>query len=105
MKYVEFMNDLEEEIHSLKPVMVFFYREESDICNILYKKVARLSRKYRGVASYVVDLERHPTAAGEFLAYSVPTLILFFQGKPVYKRSEDIDIPELEQRLQQLSTV
>ncbi|MFQ3620036.1 MAG: thioredoxin family protein [Spirochaetales bacterium] len=105
MRYLEFLNVLEEEIHSFKPVLAFFYREESELCRILYKKVARLARKYRQISSYVVDLERHPTAAGEFLAYSVPTLILFYRGKPVYMRREDIDLPELEIRLQQLSTV
>jgi len=105
MRYVEFLNDLEEEIHSHKPVLAYFYREESELCRILYKKIARVARKYSRVSSYVVDLERHPTAAGEFLAYSVPTLILFLRGKPVYMRREDIDLPELEQRLSQLSAV
>ncbi|GAB4224284.1 MAG: hypothetical protein Kow009_15990 [Spirochaetales bacterium] len=103
MRYVEFLNDLEDEIHSHRPVLAFFYREESELCRVLYKRVARVARKYSGVSSFVVDLERHPTAAGEFLAYSVPTLILFYRGKPVYMRREDIDLPELEQRLQQLS--
>ncbi len=105
MQYVEFLNDLEEEIHSHKPVLAFFYREESELCRVLFKKVARVARKYNRVSSYVVDLERHPTAAGEFLAYSVPTLILFYRGKPIYMRREDIDLPELETRLQQLSAL
>ncbi len=105
MQYVEFLTDLEEEIHSFKPVLAFFYREESELCRVLYKKVARVARKYRRIRSYVVDLEKHPTAAGEFLAYSVPTLILFYRGKPIYMRRDDIDLPELEQRLQQLSAL
>jgi thioredoxin-like negative regulator of GroEL len=105
MRYVEFLNDLEEEIHSHKPVLAYFYREESELCRILYKKIARVARKYSRVSSYVVDLERHPTAAGEFLAYSIPTLILFYRGKPVYMRREDIDLGELEQRLAQLSVL
>ncbi len=103
MKHVEYIVDLEERIHSGDPIFIFFYREDSEPCRRLAKSLVRLTRKYPAVDSYVVDLEKHPTAAGQFLAYTVPTVVMYYRSRPVFKRSDDILMPEIEQRLAQAS--
>ena len=99
MRYLEYLGELEELIHTGRPVFVFFFREESLDCRLLAKKLARLLKKYPEVASYAVDLDKHPTAAGEFLAYTVPTVSIYVNGKPMLKRSDDITLPELDAKL------
>lgn len=103
MKYVEYMADLEERIHAGGPVFLFFYREDSPECRVLAKSLARLTRRYPKVESYVVDLEKNPTASGQFLAYTVPTVMLYYGARPVFKRSEDIVLAEINMRLSQAS--
>ncbi|GEM_PF-1458110 len=103
MRHVEYIADLEERIHAGGPVLIFFYREDSAPCRRLAKSLARLARKYPAVESFVVDLEKHPTAAGQFLAYTVPTLTLYYRARPVFKRTDDILLPEVERRLVEAS--
>ncbi len=99
MKYLEFLGQLEDTIRTGRPVFAFFFREESVQCRMIANKLARLLKKHPEVSAFAVDLEKHPTAAGEFLAYTVPTVSIFVGGKPVLKRSEDIILPEIDAKL------
>jgi thioredoxin-like negative regulator of GroEL len=105
MKHVEYLSDLEEEIHRMGPVFVFFYREESASCRMLGKRLLRITRKYPRVASFVVDLDKHPSAAGQFLSYTVPTVSLYLRARPVFKRSDEIILGEVEKKLAEASAL
>ena len=105
MKHIEYLADLEEEIHRMGPVFIFFYREESAACRMLGKRLLRITRRYPKVASFVVDLDKHPSAAGQFLSYSVPTVSLYLRARPVFMRSEEIVLSEIDGKLAEVSAV
>ena len=102
MEYVETLDQLEEYIHGENAaVFVFFYRE-SDTLGIKLKPILRLGKKYPRIKSCAVDLDVHPTAAGQHIAYSPPAVALYYNGHLVFMKNEPLVIPEIEAQLKRL---
>ena len=59
-------------------------------------KVERLAGQFPSLTSFYTDITEEPLIAGQFLVYSGPTILLLMDGKEVYRRSQFIDIEELE---------
>ena len=102
MEYVESIDQLEEYIHEENAaVFVFFYRE-SDTLGLKLKPMLRLGKKYPRIKSYAVDLDVHPTAAGQHIAYKPPAVALYYNGHLVFMKNEPLLIPEIEAQLKRL---
>ena len=78
--------------------LCLFYIKAPDcgVCNIMLGKVERLAGQFPSLTSFYTDITEEPLIAGQFLVYSGPTVLLLMDGKEVYRRSQFIDIEELE---------
>ena len=78
--------------------LCLFYIKAPDcgVCNIMLGKMERLAGQFPSLTSFYTDITEEPLIAGQFLVYSGPTLLLLMDGKEVYRRSQFIDIEELE---------
>ncbi len=66
------------------------------VCIAVKPRIEKILDKYshvKNVYVYVDDLE---AAAGEFMIFTVPTIILFAEGKEVHRESRIIDFQQLE---------
>jgi hypothetical protein len=103
MEYVESLDELEEKIHEENAaVFVFFYRESDRLGERFVRPILRLGRKYRRIAGFVVNLDVHPTAAGLYIAYKIPSVALYYNGHLVFMKNEPLLIPEIEVQLKKL---
>ena len=78
--------------------LCLFYIKAPDcgVCNIMLGKMERLAGQFPSLTSFYTDITEEPLIAGQFLVYSGPTILLLMDGKEVYRRSQFIDIEELE---------
>ena len=78
--------------------LCLFYIKAPDcgVCNIMLGKMERLAGQFPSLTSFYTDITEEPLIAGQFLVYSGPTVLLLIDGKEVYRRSQFIDIEELE---------
>ena len=103
MEYVEYLGQLEESIHTEgAAVLIFFYRESANLPTRFLKSIPRLARKYPKVKSFAVDVDIHPTAAGEYIAYTLPAVSLYYDGHMIFMRTEDISVLEIEAQLRKI---
>lgn len=90
------LNEILDKIKKNKLVVLVGSTKACGVCVAVKPRLKVILNKYKGVEEidvYVDDLE---AAAGEFMIFTVPTIILFVEGKEVHRESRIIDFQKLE---------
>jgi thioredoxin 1 len=96
------MASFSEIINSDKPVLVDFFAEWCGPCKTMKPILDDLKGKLGNSASVLkVDVDKNPHAASKYQIKSIPTLILFKKGKPVWRQSGIVAANQVAQIIQQ----
>ena len=90
----------EEIIQGETPVLVDFFATWCYPCTVLAPTLDQLASRHKGTLRILkVDVDKNPSAAGQNLVTRVPTLILFKQGKAVWRKGGVTPLHEIEMAL------
>ncbi len=80
-----------------QPLVVDFWATWCGPCRMLAPVIAQIAVKYEGTVKVgKVDVDENPELAESFNVSSIPTLILFKDGKPVAQRTGGAPMPLIE---------
>ena len=82
------MENFNELIQSSKPVLIDFYAEWCGPCKVMKPHLLDVAERIGDNAKIVtVDIDKEKDLAERFRIQSVPTLIIFKQGKQLWRQS------------------
>lgn len=100
------MSAFNDIIQSDKPVLVDFYATWCGPCKMMEPILKELSSMVGDDARIIkVDVDKNPTAAAAYNVMGVPTLIIFKNGKTIWRESGIFDAAELKRKLEFAATV
>lgn len=90
------MNNFNNIINSEKPVLVDFFAEWCGPCKTMAPILKDVKTQLQDNATIIkIDVDKNPKVASIYQIRSVPTLIMFKKGKPVWKQSGVVPTQEL----------
>lgn len=99
------MPSFHEIIRANKPVLVDFSAEWCGPCKMMKPILAELKTRVGDRATLLkVDVDQNQQAAADYQIRSVPTLILFKQGKICWRKSGVVQAAELERMINETLT-
>ena len=94
------MDALMAKIDTEKGVLLYFSSDSCSVCKVLKPKVAELlHEKFPLMQSLYVDTEKSPVISGQFRVFTIPTILIFFEGKEQVRYSRNISMHQLEASL------
>lgn len=98
------MSSFSNIINSDKPVLVDFFAEWCGPCKMMKPVLEQLKSRVGDKATIIkVDVDKNPAVAAHFQIQGVPTLMIFRNGKVLWRESGVIQAKQLEQLLMRFS--
>ncbi|OWP62431.1 thioredoxin [Hymenobacter amundsenii] len=83
------------------PVLVDFYADWCGPCKTMAPILEQVASQHQGKLKVIkIDVDKNQAAAQQFKVQSIPTLILFHQGKPVWRQAGVVPATQISQAVQ-----
>lgn len=95
-----------ENILRKSPLLVaYFSQKDCQVCKVLKPKVENLVDSFKGIGFLYIDIKSHPAISGQYLVFSIPTIIVFVSGKELTRYSRNFSMDDLNYTLEHLHDV
>jgi thioredoxin-like negative regulator of GroEL len=93
---VQSFDELQNILKNKSAVLVYFSHDRCNVCKVLKPKVAELLEgNFSKMEMLYVNTEKLPEVAGQYRVFTVPTVLVFFEGKESLRYSRNFSISEL----------
>jgi thioredoxin 1 len=94
------IQELQELITREKGLVLYFSSDSCSVCKVLKPKVKDLlQEQFPKMISRYVDIEKSPVISGQFRIFTIPTILIFFEGKEQLRYSRNISMHQLEESI------
>jgi len=85
-----------KEIVKQELVVLIAKTRDCVVCNPLTNKLIEFMEEYKSIPHYQVYLEEIPLFQGQHLVFTVPTILVFSEGKEILRESRFIDFNKIQ---------
>lgn len=100
MEGVYNIQELQDMITNEKGMLLYFSSDSCSVCKVLKPKVKELlQEQFPKMISRYVDIEKSPVISGQFRIFTIPSILIFFEGKEQVRYSRNISMHQLEESI------
>lgn len=82
-------------------ILLYFTSPDCNVCKVLIPKVREmLFTKFPLLKLHVVDIASNREIAGKFQIYTVPVILVYFEGREFIRKVRNFSISELEREIE-----
>ncbi|AFK87397.1 MULTISPECIES: thioredoxin family protein [Thermoanaerobacterium] len=100
MKKFYAVDEIKKFVDSEEMALLYFSTNDCGICTTLLPKLEAMLLNYDKISSCHVSIDELPAASSEFSVFTVPTVLLFAEGKEVIREARFISMDILEEKIQ-----
>lgn len=94
------LQELQGLIEQNKGVLLYFSSDTCSVCKVLKPKVEELLKEHFPLMQLrYVNTELSPLISGQFRVFTIPTILIFFEGREQTRFSRNISLHQLEESL------
>lgn len=100
MNTINSISHFNEVVKNEAAVLVYFSHEQCSVCKVLKPKVqSLLSENFPKMPMFYSDTMEQGEVAAQNRIFSVPTVLVFFDGKETFRFSRNIGLDELKRAI------
>lgn len=97
MEQIHELENLQTLIKEEDALLLYFSNDMCSVCRVLKPKVSDLIRdEFPKVAMRYVDIDKSPMLAGQHRVFTIPTILVFIQGREQARLSRNIALHQVE---------
>lgn len=99
MEAINSYEELQGLINDEKILIVYFGSNSCSVCVSIKPRLENLFTKYEKVKSIHIDVEKSLLIAGQHNIFTIPTVLLFIDGKETLRESRFIGVDSLNDKI------
>ncbi|WP_456408786.1 thioredoxin family protein [Caldithrix abyssi] len=96
------LNEFHELLSKHSIVVGYFSTESCNVCKVLRPQVQQICEQFDIAHFEYVDIEKAPELRGQFLVFSVPTIIIFVDGREYKRLNRYMSLQDFEDELKRM---
>lgn len=87
------IEELNNKIKDTPALMVYFSGDHCGVCKVLQPKLtSAVKERYPLIEQLILEVEQYPEIAGQFNVFALPTVIVYFDGKEINRKSRNLSV-------------
>jgi thioredoxin 1 len=88
-----------EKLKQEKFSFIYITTKECNVCKVIQPKLRELANNYENSTFNLIELNDRADAAGFFMAFSVPTFLVYSEGQELIRTARHLNIEEIRTKL------
>jgi thioredoxin-like negative regulator of GroEL len=81
-------------------VILYFTAPHCNVCKVLKPKILELIKsKYPEMNINFIDVSKYPKVAAQFQVFTIPVILVYFEGREFYRKARNLSLFELEKEI------
>lgn len=102
-KEAQSLEEVKAVVEQNELAFVFLYGEHCSVCHGVLPQVKPIVEAYETIAKVQADVENIPELSGAYTVFTVPVILLFYNGKEVLRMARFIESDKLSHQLKKIT--
>jgi len=95
---IQTYDHLKQLIAEEKQVILYFSSRDCNVCHAILPKLMNLVNDHP-IKLVKINIDEHVEIAGQLLVFTVPTILMMYEGQEILRESRFIDLQKVERTL------